>query len=291
MFGSARCRVRLSAGEYPTRWSAATLTLQVRVGCEFDFDSEAPSASIFQVEPQPDFPQSVLRDSWESDPTLPMSAYVDEFGNPCRRLTIPRGKLRVRYDAIVAVPPEPDPVLQDAQQVPPEDLPSETLQYLLPSRYCLPDKLMGAALDTFGGVEPGWSQVQAISNWVHEHLTYRLGSTDSMSDAADAYMERQGVCRDFAHLAISFCRALNYPARYACGYIPLLGRPMPEEGIDFAAWMEVYLGGDWRTFDPRNGTPLAGRVLIGRGRDAADVAMVTSAGAPRLESMTVWAEA
>jgi transglutaminase-like putative cysteine protease len=261
------------------------------VGCEFNFYSEAPSSSVLQVQPYPGIPQAVLSDSWESRPAVPLTEYLDEFGNPCQRLMLPGGRFAIRYDAVVEVPADPDPVLAEAQQVPPEDLPAETLQFLLPSRYCLSDKLQGAAVDSFGDLEPGWSQVEAISHWVHEHLTYRLGSTDSMSDAADAYMERQGVCRDFAHLAISFCRALNYPARYACGYIPLLGRPLPEEGMDFAAWMEVYLGGAWITFDPRNDTPLAGRVLVGRGRDAVDVAMVTSAGTPRLESMTVWAEA
>jgi transglutaminase-like putative cysteine protease len=261
------------------------------VGCEFNFDAEDRSPSVFQVQPHPAFAHSLLRDSWESEPAVSRSEYLDRFDNRCQRLVIPGGRLAIRYDAVVEVPSDPDPVLVDAEKVPPEDLPAETLQFLLPSRYCLPDKLQGAALDSFGDLEPGWTQVEAISHWVHQHLTYALGSTDSMSDATDTYMERRGVCRDFAHLAISFCRALNYPARYACGYIPLLGRPLPEEGVDFAAWMEVYLGGDWRIFDPRNDTPLAGRVLIGRGRDAVDVAMVTSAGSPRLEAMTVWAEA
>ena len=133
--------------------------------------------------------------------------------------------------------------------------------------------------------------MQAICDWVHQHIIYTLGSTDPLSDATHAYMRRQGVCRDYAHLAISFCRALNYPARYAAGYIPLLGRPLPEEGMDFAAWIEVYIGGEWYTFDPRNNIPLPGRVLIGRGRDAVDVAMVTTAGSHRLDAMRVWAEA
>jgi transglutaminase-like putative cysteine protease len=291
MSGSPSPRVRLNAGEYAPRWRAATLTVQVHVGCEFNFDSDASYPSVVQVQPHPGFEHALLRDSWEIDPAAALTEYFDEFGNRCQRVVIPVGRLTIRYDAIVEVPSDPDPVLEGATQVPPEILPAETLRFLLPSRYCLSDKLLGAAVDSFGDLEPGWKQVQAISHWVHEHLTYRLGSTDSMSDATEAYMERQGVCRDFAHLAISFCRALNYPARYVCGYIPLLGRPMPEEGIDFAAWMEVYLGGGWRVFDPRNDVPLAGRVLIGRGRDAVDVAMVTSAGAPRLESMKVWAEA
>jgi transglutaminase-like putative cysteine protease len=203
---------------------------------------------------------------------------------------MPSGHLTLRYDGLVEVTAEVDPADLDANQVPPEDLPEETLQFLLPSRYCLPDVLGGAAADGFGDVEPGWTQVQAICDWVHEHIAYAVGSTNYLSDATEAYMQRRGVCRDYAHLAISFCRALNYPARYAFGYVPLLGRPLPEEGMDFAAWMEVYLGGEWYPFDPRNNARLAGRVLIGRGRDAVDVAMVTSSGAPRLESMSVWAE-
>ncbi len=263
----------------------------MHVGCEFNFDSDVPYASVFQVQPHPGSAHVLLRESWECAPEISFREYLDAFGNRCQRVVIPSGRLAARYDALVEVTGEPDPVRVDASQVPPEDLPDETFQFLLPSRYCLPDRLTGAAVDSFGEVEPGWAQVQAICHWVHDHVAYTIGSTDSMSDAADAYMERQGVCRDFAHLAISFCRALNYPARYACGYIPLMGRPLPEEGIDFAAWIEVYLGGGWHLFDPRNDAPLAGRVLIGRGRDAVDVAMVTSAGAPRLESLTVWADA
>jgi transglutaminase-like putative cysteine protease len=263
----------------------------VNVGCEFNFDAEAQSASILQVEPHPDFAHTLVRDSWECDPEISRHDYLDAFGNRCERLVIPGGRSVIRYDAMVAVTPDPDPIRVDAEQVPPEDLPDETIQFLLPSRYCLPDRLGGAAVDSFGHIEPGWMQVQAISHWVHEHVVYAIGSTDSTSDATDTYMRRQGVCRDYAHLAISFCRALNYPARYACGYIPLMGRPLPQEGMDFAAWMEVYLGGKWYVFDPRNDARLAGRVLIGRGRDAVDVAMITTDGAPRLESMTVWADA
>ena len=267
------------------------LTLQVHVGCEFRFETEAPSPSVFQVEPQPGFRHEVVRENWEIEPDLPLEMYHDAFGNMCRRVSMPEGHLTIAYDAVVEVPSEPDRVEPGARQVPPEDLPPDTLQFLLPSRYCLPDVLGGAALDSFGEAEPGWAQVQAVTDWVHEHIAYTMGSTNSQSDAADVYLQRMGVCRDYAHLAISFCRALNYPARYASGYIPLLGRPLPEEGMDFAAWMEVFVGGDWYTFDPRNNIPLAGRVLIGRGRDAVDVAMVTSSGAPRLLGMRVWTEA
>ena len=275
----------------PPARGAPALTLKVHVGCEFHFNTDAPSASVLQVQPHPGVPCLSLTESWESRPGVPLREYVDAFGNRCQRLVIPGGPLVLRYDALVEVSSDPDPVRVDAEQVAPEDLPNDTLQFLLPSRYCLPDKLGGAAADNFGHLEPGWMQVQAICHWVHEHVAYAIGSTDYMSDATDAYLQRRGVCRDYAHLAISFCRALNYPARYACGYIPLMGRPLPDEGMDFAAWMEVYIGGEWYTFDARNDARLAGRVVIGRGRDAVDVAMLTSDGAPRLESMTVWADA
>ena len=248
-------------------------------------------ASVFQVEPHPGAGHTVMTESWHCEPVIELLEFRDAFGNRCRRGILPQGRSTVRYDATVEVSGAPDAVRADAPPVPPADLPDGILEYLLPSRYCLPDKLGGAAADYFGAISPGWPQVQAISDWVHGHVTYSLGSTDSTSDAADVYLQRAGVCRDFTHLAISFCRALNYPARYVCGYIPLLGRPLPEEGIDFSAWMEVYLGGEWYVFDPRNGAALPGRVVIGRGRDAVDVAMVTSAGALRLDSMSVVTEA
>jgi transglutaminase-like putative cysteine protease len=246
---------------------------------------------VLQVQPHPGFVHTLVRESWECEPAAPRSDYLDMFDNRCQRLVIPAGRLTVRYDAVVEVPAQPDPARKNAKQVPPEELPDDTLQFLLPSRYSLPDVLGGAAADTFADTEPGWRQVEAICEWVHQHIAYTLGSTNSESTAADVYLQRQGVCRDYAHLMISFCRALNYPARYAAGYIPLLGRPLPEEGMDFSAWLEVYIGGQWYTFDPRNGARLAGRVLIGRGRDAVDCAMVTSAGTPRLESMRVWTDA
>jgi transglutaminase-like putative cysteine protease len=278
-------------GDQPTRPRAAALTLRVRVGCEFVFESGAPSPSVIQVQPHPDSAHELVDEGWASEPSIPMREYADGFRNRCQRVVLPAGRARLRYSAEVEVGDDPDAVAPGARQVPSDELPNEALEYLLPSRYCLPDRLGGVAIDNFSRFEPGWSQVEAISHWVHEHIVYTLGSTDSLSDAADVYVQRQGVCRDYAHLAISFCRALNYPARYACGYIPLMGRPLPEEGVDFAAWMEVYLGQAWYTFDPRNDVRLAGRVLIGRGRDAVDVAMVTSEGAPRLDSMTVWADA
>lgn len=261
------------------------------MGCEFQFESDAAAASVFQVQPHPGAGNRLKRESWHIEPAMPRREYLDSFENRCQRVEIPEGSLTLRYDAVVGVPGEPDEFRPDAPQTPAGELPPESLRFTLPSRYCLSDVLSGAAIDMFDELEPGWRQVQAVCAWVHDHIDYTLGSSTTLTDATEVYMSRRGVCRDFAHLAISFCRALNYPARYAFGYLPVVDGPLPEEGIDFTAWMEVFLDGGWYTFDPRNNTPRTGRVLIGRGRDALDVAMVTSAGAPRLVSMTVWAEA
>ena len=265
--------------------------IDVRVGCEFQFESFAEAPSVFQVQPHPAASISLHREAWTTSPTLVGREYLDSFQNRCRRMEIPQGSLMVRYEAAVAVPAVPDAARPDATQTPVDALPSGCLQFTLPSRYCLSDVLSGAAWDLFDDIQPGWAQVQAVCDWVHTHVAYTLGSSTPLTDATDVYMSRQGVCRDFAHLAISFCRALNYPARYAYGYLPLVDGSLPKEGMDFAAWMEVFVGGDWYTFDPRNNARRTGRVLIGRGRDALDVAMVTSAGAPWLASMRVWAEA
>jgi transglutaminase-like putative cysteine protease len=174
--------------------------------------------------------------------------------------------------------------------VPPEELPDDLLLYTLPSRYCLPDVLGQEAWDRFGSVAPGYGRVQAICDHVHDHLRFAYGSSNAWTTAADVHQSGYGVCRDFTHLAVSFCRALNIPTRYVFGYLPVIEAEDPGVPMDFAAWMEVWLGDRWWTFDPRNNHRRKGRVLIGRGRDAADVAMLTTFGAPVLESMTVVSE-
>jgi transglutaminase-like putative cysteine protease len=266
-------------------------TLTVRVGCEFRFRADSVSPAVFQVRPYPGVAQRVLEEAWEVQPDAGGRQYNDSFGNLCRRVEMAPGEASIRYNATVEVPAEADDAAPEAPQTAWESLPADCLQFILPSRYCLPDVLSETALDLFGHLPPGWGQVQGICDWVHEHIAYTIGSSTPLTDAADVYLHRRGVCRDYAHLAISFCRALNYPARYVFGYLPLIEAEMPEEGMDFAAYMEVFLGDRWYTFDPRNNARRKGRVLIGRGRDAVDVAMVTTAGAPRLLSMTVWADA
>ncbi|GAC1326944.1 MAG: transglutaminase family protein [Candidatus Dormibacteria bacterium] len=261
------------------------------MGCEFEFDSVEAAPSVFQVQPHPGAEIGMGHESWMIEPDQARTEYVDSFANRCQRFTLPTGLSRIRYEAQVVTPGLVDRQENAAAQTAFDALPPECLPFTLPSRYCLSDVLAGSATGLFAAIEPGWGQVQAVCDWVHENVAYTIGASTHLTDAVDVYISRQGVCRDFAHLAITFCRALSYPARYAFGYLPLLGSPLPEEGMDFAAWMEVFVGGDWFTFDPRNNSRRAGRVLVGRGRDALDVAMVTSWGAPRLASMTVWADA
>ncbi len=265
---------------------AAVITLGV--GCVFSFRSEVPTAAVLQVEPRTDGPE-VVRHLWSTEPLAPSRSYIDGFGNTCRRLVFPPGDLTLRYDADVLVTGELDARDYDAPEVAPADLPDEALAFTLPSRFCQSDVLGDVAWKQFGHLAPGQSRVQAVCDFVHHHLTFQVDSSHRMTTAADVYESGQGVCRDFAQLFITFLRALNIPARYVFGYLPDIGVPPPYPAMDFCAWAEVYLGGRWYTYDPRNNARRIGRVLIGRGRDAVDVAMVTSYGGPELVEMSVWA--
>ncbi len=233
----------------------------------------------------------VASESWTFDhPQVRRRGYRDTYGNLCQRINVPPGASSLTYSALVDAPSVEDEQDPSAPEVPPPSLPDETLVYTLPSRYCLSDELGDEAWRLFGSVAPGWNRVQAIVDHVHKSLTWRAGASSPRTTAVDAYRDGLGVCRDFAHLAISFCRALNIPARYAFGYLPDIGVPPDGEAMDFAAWMEVWLGDRWYTFDPRNNCARQGRVLIGRGRDALDCAVLTSYGNAQLETMLVWAD-
>jgi len=232
----------------------------------------------------------MISESWGGSPPLHWRSYLDAYGNLCDRLTLPTGATTLRYDALVEVPAIFDEVDKEAGQVPVEVLPDDALVFLLPSRFCISDLLSEKAWELFGSTPPGWSRVQAVSDWVHENITYAVGASNPSTTALDVWETRRGVCRDFAHLGVTLCRALNIPARYVAGYIPDIAVPAPEEPMDFCSWFEVYLDGRWWTVDPRNNVPRMGRVGIGRGRDALDVAMVTTYGAPNLVRMTVWAD-
>jgi transglutaminase-like putative cysteine protease len=265
-------------------------TREVRIGCEFVHSSAYDVPAVFQVEPAPGQDVTVHDETWTSVPDQATHTYHDLYDNLCRRLTIPAGQSTLTYSALVTVPDATEAVDETAEELAPQDLPDDVLIFTLPSRYCLPDVLGAEAWNRFGQLPKGYTRVQAICDYVNGHLTFQYGSSTARSTAADVHAAGYGVCRDFTHLAVSLCRALNIPARYVFGYLPEVDAEVKPAPMDFAAWMEVYLGGRWFTFDPRNNEHRKGRVLIGRGRDAGDVAMATTYGAPWLQRMTVVAE-
>jgi len=264
--------------------------MHIRVGCEFRYEVTWPTPTVIQVQPRQDGAHQLLHETWQTTPECPLHTFHDIYNNTCQRLLMSAGEQVLRYDALVEVSGEPDPVVPDAVQMPVEELPDDVLHFTLPSRFCLSDELSDTAWQLFGETEPGWNRVQAICDWVHTNIRFQYGTSHSMTTALDIYKQGVGVCRDLTHLAVTFCRALNIPTRYVFGYLPDIGVPPPEAPMDFCAWMEVYLSDRWWTFDPRNNMSRIGRVLIGRGRDALDVAMVTTYGSPRLQSMIVWAD-
>jgi transglutaminase-like putative cysteine protease len=263
---------------------------RLTVGCEFTYQAAIATPTIFQVRPGESTSFFRRSEGWSTSPEMTLRNYKDLYGNLCTRVVLPVGESVFRYDAVVDVPDAIDDADETAPELAPEDLPDDALIYTLPSRYCLPDVLGDEAWTRFGSEPPGYLRVQRICDHVNSHLTFQYGSSTASSTAADVNRSRFGVCRDFTHLAISFCRALNIPARYVFGYLPDLDVPFDPAEMDFAAWMEVWLGDRWWTFDPRNNVRRKGRVLIGRGRDASDVAMATTFGGPRLVTMTVRAE-
>jgi transglutaminase-like putative cysteine protease len=264
--------------------------MQIRVGCEFRYEATGSTPAVMQVQPHQEATQLLFNETWQLTPPLALHSFTDLYHNTCQRMVIPPGNQVLRYDATIEVSGQADEVAPDAVQLPVEALPDDVLHYTLPSRFCLSDVLSDRAWELFGAIEPAWVRVQAICDWVHSNIRFQYGASNSLTTATDVYAQGVGVCRDFAHLAVTFCRALNIPARYVFGYLPDIGVPPPDAPMDFCAWMEVYLAGRWWTFDPRNNQPRIGRVLVGRGRDALDVAMITTYGSPRLAQMTVWAD-
>jgi transglutaminase-like putative cysteine protease len=262
--------------------------LHLTVGCEFELHSVQPASAIVQVAPRLQRGVSIVCERW--DAPAGHHGYVDQYGNRCERVVLAAGDSRIAYEAQLVLAHPFDLIARDAREIPVAQLPHEVLNFVMPSRFCLPDELGHEAWQRFGNLPAGWSRVQAIVDYVHGHLEFLPGASNPWTTAADAYRAGQGVCRDFAHLAISFCRALNIPARYVFGYIPAIDVPLPAEPMDFAAWFEAYLGGSWHTFDARNNRPRVGRVVVGRGRDATDVALITSFGPLSLTGFEVRAE-
>ncbi|HLK58061.1 MAG TPA: transglutaminase family protein [Chthonomonadaceae bacterium] len=262
----------------------------IRVGYDIEFDLPAPTPMLTVLKVHPSRAADLRRpDTLYTEPDLSVFEYTDGFGNRCGRLHAPAGALRLHSDALVEDSGELDAYQPDALQHPVEELPADVIQFLLGSRYCEVDKLSQIAWDLFSHTELGWPRVQAICDWVHRHVHFDYMLTHPGKTALDVYNEATGVCRDFQHLAIAFCRSLNIPARYATGYLPDIGIEC-HEVMDYAAWFEVYLGGRWYTFDARNNTRRIGRVLMATGRDAVDVALTTSFGNAILKNFVVIAE-
>ena len=262
--------------------------MKIRLGFEITYDCPQPTPMILTLSVHYSrISDLIVPDHLVADPPVPMTAYRDTFGNWCSRIVAPKGTLRLSTDAVVNDSGLPDVVASDARQTPVEALPDDTLLFLLGSRYCETDRLSDVAWQLFGTTPPGWPRVQAICDYVHRHITFGYEHARFTRTAWEALQDRTGVCRDYAHLAVAFCRCMNIPARYCTGYLGDIGIPPPYGPMDFAAWFEAYLDGRWYTFDPRNNIPRIGRVLIARGRDAADVAITTTFGPNTLHRFIV----
>lgn len=265
--------------------------MQLRTGYELIYSFPQPTPMILVVNVHESRAHDlVVPDVLTTEPALAVTSYRDGFGNRCNRLLAPAGRLRLTANAVVNDSGEPDDMKMAAEQHLVEDLPEDSLVFLLGSRYCETDLLSDTAWQLFSHTPPGYARVQAICDYVHRQISFDYQNARATRTAAQAFHERIGVCRDYAHLAIAFCRCMNIPARYCTGYLSDLGTPPPHGVGDFAAWFEAWIGGRWQLFDPRNNTPRIGRILMARGRDASDVAIATTFGPNTLESFLVWTE-
>lgn len=261
--------------------------MRIKTGFEIVYDCPAPVPALLMVSVHPSRQGDLETPDWvRTDPPLDVHQYLDGYGNLCSRLLAPAGRLTLSSDFIIRDSGLIDPYVPDAVQHQIQDLPDEAVVYLLGSRYCETERLAETAWSLFQGTPPGWARVQAVCDYVHNHIAFNYANARPDKTAFNAWTEATGVCRDYAHLAIAFCRGLNIPARYCTGYMGDIG--VPVAGVmDFSAWMEVYLGGRWHTFDPRNNMPRMGRVLIARGRDAVDVPIATTFGIANLVGFEV----
>jgi transglutaminase-like putative cysteine protease len=265
--------------------------MKIRIGYELIYDCPQPTPMILTLNVHyTRISDLLVPDHMIAAPPVPVTAYRDSFGNWCSRIVAPKGLLRLSADALVHDTGQPDVAVPRARQIPVQNLPDETLQFLLGSRYCETDRLSETAWQLFENAPEGWGRVQAICDFVHRHIVFGYEHARSTKTAFEVYQERAGVCRDYAHLAITFCRCMNIPARYCTGYLGDMGLPPPYPEMDFAGWFEAYLDGHWHTFDPRNNVPRIGRILIARGRDAADVAISNTFGPNTLRGFKVRAE-
>jgi transglutaminase-like putative cysteine protease len=262
--------------------------MKIRIGYELIYDCPQPTPMLLTLNVHyTRVSDIIIPDHLIAEPSVPLTAYRDSFGNWCSRIVAPKGQVRLSTDALVKDTGQPDPVVPQARQTPVEELPDETLLFLMGSRYCETDLLSQMAWNLFGESSTGWERVQAICDFVHRRIAFGYEHARATKTAWQAFQERTGVCRDYTHLAIAICRCMNIPARYCTGYLGDIAAPPPYGPMDFAAWFEAYLDGRWYTFDARNNIPRIGRVLIARGRDAADVAISSTFGPNTLKSFKV----
>ena len=265
--------------------------MQIKAGYELNYECPQPTPMILMLNIHFSRASDLLvPDHLVTSPMVPVTAFRDIFGNWCNRIVAPEGYLKLTANAVVRDTGHTDPVCHDARQHAVQDLPDEALMFLLASRYCETDTLQQQAWGLFDTAPAGWARVQAICDFVHHRIEFGYAHARSTKSAWQVLNEGKGVCRDFAHLAIALCRCMNIPARYCTGYLGDIGTQPPYGPMDFAAWLEAYLDGQWHTFDPRNNVPRAGRILIARGRDAADVAIATTFGPNTLTGFKVWTD-
>jgi transglutaminase-like putative cysteine protease len=265
--------------------------MKINAGFELVYDCPQPTPMLLTLSIHFSRISDLLQpDHLVISPSVPVKAYRDGFGNWCSRIVAPKGEVCLRADSIVHDLGTPDRVDPSAEQAEIHDLPEDTLVYLLGSRYCETDRLSETAWELFGNGPTGWDRVQAICDFVHRHVTFGYEHARPTKSAWETFHERKGVCRDFAHLAVTFCRCVNIPARYCTGYLGDIGVPPSADPMDFSAWFEAFVGGRWHTFDARNNFPRIGRILIAQGRDASDVAISTTFGPNTLKSFRVWTD-
>lgn len=265
--------------------------MKIRIGYELTYESPQPVPMILTLNVHFSRVSDLVNpDHIITNPSIPVTAYRDGFGNWCSRIVAPAGEIRLSTATLINDSGLQDAVDPSAAQHAVEDLPEETLVYLQGSRYCETDRLSETAWALFEHTPLGWPRVKAICDFVHGHIAFGYQYARATKTALEAFNERVGVCRDYTHLAIALCRCMNIPARYCTGYLGDIGVRASPDPMDFSAWFEVYLGGRWHIFDPRNNIPRIGRILIARGRDAADVPISNAFGPSVLKHFEVWTD-
>jgi transglutaminase-like putative cysteine protease len=265
--------------------------VQIRIGYDLSFEVPQPTAMQLMLYVRPEQASALQRpESIVVEPPITVDSFVDWFGNRAARILAPAGRLRIRYDNVIDDSGCADVPIAGLRLTPVHEMPAECWRYLFASRYCEVDRMAHVAWDLFGKTPESWQRVQAVLDWVHGNVAFGYQFARPTKTAFDVYTERQGVCRDFQHLAITFLRALNIPARYMTGYLGDIGVSASPSPMDFSAWAEAYVGDAWRTIDARHNQPRIGRVLMARGRDAVDVALTTSFGNTTLKEFSVWAD-